>query len=125
MRSVKEFFNFPIRVYDRVSATKIERDHAAFFTRQSSDEDEEEMIDKELDKLKVEPSWVRGFARIPVDEIKGIVDALSLDQDVKEVANSGFKFTIVMTKNLGDFMCTWNKERFETELDKHLASLEN
>lgn len=116
MKSINEYFNFPIRVYDRVSVTGLERDHKAFYEGTS-------LLEEEIEKLRVEPSWVKGHARIPVDEIKGIVDGLSLDQDVKEVAQNGFKFTVVMTRSLGDFMCTWNKTRFELELDKHLDTL--
>lgn len=114
MKTLKETFNFPVRVYDRVSISRVEKTHRDFF--------EEEKYVQE-DDLKEEPAWVQGWMRVDIDELKGWGDVMSIDEEVTQVAKEGFNLCMVFTNTLGEFICTWKKTQFEQKLNEHFKKM--
>jgi hypothetical protein len=110
MKYTDGLFNSPIRIYDGFSIRKALRD--------------EEHLE-----LPQEVEWVLGYAEIPLQEIYAMHDFFQSGRSVKEVAEEGFEGTLVMTKGLGDFICTWKRDKFKEKLnafaDKYNQVLES
>jgi hypothetical protein len=111
MKFSEGLFKFPIKVYDTLSVTKAILREDLKFKELSTEEEIDNFEEDELD-------WVRGYARIPINEIKGWTDVFAEGKNVKEVAEEGFEETMVITKTMGNFECLWKMERFEVEIDR-------
>lgn len=110
MKFTEGLFRMPIKIYDK-------------FAMYKNMKQEELTLDK-LDR-PLPDDWVRGYVHIPIDEVVGFQDHFSPERKVEEVAEKGFDLTIVYTKSLGRFECTWRRERFEEELNKSAKSYED
>lgn len=109
-------FKFPIKVYDAFSVTK---------AIAKEDKKLDAALSSEIDDLEPEPTdWVKGYIRIPVQEIKAWTDIFSDGENVKEIADKGFSETMVITKSLGNHCCLWPREKFEKELDAFVERYE-
>lgn len=111
MKFSEGLFKFPIKVYDTLSVTKAILREDLKFKELSTEEEIDNFEEDELD-------WVRGYARIPINEIKGWTDVFAEGKNVKEVAEEGFEETMVITKTMGNFECLWKMEKFEVEIDR-------
>lgn len=95
MKYTENFFKFPIRV------SKYE------YKKEEGD-----------DEPSLTSEWVRGIARLPLEEIVSWYDAFSEERDVKDVAENGFDITILETRSLGEFIVNMKREKFEDLLNK-------
>lgn len=98
MKYADRFFKFPIRVYDRYSASIAEKE-------------------EELQQGPVEGAWRPGVARIELEEIKTWNDFFDSEQGVEGVDEEGFLFTLIFTKTQGPFICTWSLSKFEEKMN--------
>lgn len=111
MKFTDRWFKIPVRVYDGFSVHK-----AIMLEDKKLFENPEEIEKPEI------PDWVKGYARIPLEEITSWIDYYSEGRETSEVATEGFDLTLVETKNLGKFECTWKRDKFEEELNKYADS---
>lgn len=98
MKYTDGMITFPIRVYDQGSIMKAARVEEDTNTAQAAD-------------------WIEGYADIPLNEIKGVFDYFSKGRDVDDVEERGFDGCLIMTNSLGEFICTWKREKFKNELN--------
>ena len=101
------FFEFPVRIFDPISAKRATK-----------------KLDSEFEG-KQEIEYVKGYARIGMGEIKAWNDCYLPHREVRDVEENGFDGTLVMTKTLGDFVCSWSRLRFEENYGKWLLKVEN
>lgn len=102
MKYTDTIFSFPIRVYD------------GFQVRKSMRKEEALIDDLEA---PIEDDWITGIARIPISEIQAWFDYFTPGRKVSDVSETGFDSTVVMTNSLGDFVCMWDRKKFENKLD--------
>lgn len=109
-------FKFPIKVYDAFSVAKaIAKEDKKF----------DAAIADEIDDIEPEETdWVLGYIRIPLQEIKAWTDIFSDGKSVKQIADTGFEETMVITKTLGNHCCLWPRKKFEEEVDKFAEKYE-
>lgn len=100
MKYSETYFKFPIKVYNEKSI-KEAKDY------------------EEATGNPTETDWVEGIGKIKLEDILGWFDSYPEGVPQEEVAKNGFSETIVETKELGSMICTWNRKKFERELDKH------
>lgn len=105
MRYTDRFFEFPIRVYDRFTAEKAEKE-------------------EKINDVPLEGDWAAGKARIPYDQISAWTDYFDSTQGVNGVRENGFKFTMVLTYADGAFICIWEKTKFEERLNAYAEKYE-
>lgn len=105
MKYTDKWFKFPVRIYDGFSVTK------AIMVEDKKFQDNPGDAEPEI------PDWVEGYARIPLEQITSWIDFYSEGRETAEVAKEGFDLTMVETRTLGKFECTWKREKFEKELD--------
>lgn len=110
MKYSEGLFKFPIRIYDHVSLAKTILKEEKKLRDVIDEDDIDELIPEDTD-------WALGYARIPIKEIKAWMDSFPDGKNPKVVAEEGFEETSVLTHTLGDFLCLWNMEKFEKELD--------
>lgn len=112
MNFTETFFAFPVKIYNKKELTSI----ISETYKQSPDDS----------KLDVTPSWVRGIAKIPFDEIKAWMDDYDRDDlSPEEMLEAGADCTYVLTHSLGPFECLWKRERFESELNKQVGEIKD
>jgi hypothetical protein len=92
-------FEFPVRIYD------------GFSIRQAMKKEETLEVPQDGD-------WAQGIVGIPLNEYHGYYEYFEPGRDLSTIDEEGFDGVIVMTKSLGDFMCTWPLEKFKKELNK-------
>lgn len=101
-----QFFSFPIKVYDGVSARMAEKLEESLGTPQEAD-------------------WHRGVARLPIQEFEeGRIywfDAFSQGRNVDE---DGFDTTHIYSEKFGNFTCTWDRKKFEEKLNEFVEKWE-
>jgi hypothetical protein len=107
MKFTDRFFEFPIKIYDGFSLKKAM--------------EQEEALDAPVDA-----DWVRGYIKIPAAAITDIYwyDVFSKGRTVEEIADKGFDATAIVHPDLGEFECTWRREKFENELNSFVERLE-
>jgi len=102
MKNSETLFKFPVLLYDGIS-----------LERRTKKEIEEDIHSSE----GIQP-YVRGYVKIPYDEIVGYMDTWRIGRKVEEVKVDGFCSTLVYTKTLGDFICPLKLEKFEKLYDE-------
>lgn len=105
MKFSERLFLFPVRVYDRFSTEKAQR--------------QEEDINK-----PIEGDWREGKVRIPHYELSSWSDFFDSEQGPEGVDADGFYNTLVWTQEEGSYVCTWPRTLFEKKLDEHVAKYE-
>lgn len=100
------FFTFPVRIYD---------------TSQMEKNAKREDLTNEV----FPTDWIRGYADIPLNEIKGVFDFYSRGRTVEEVDEQGFDGAMVSTNSMGEFITTWNREKFKAELNSFANKYQN
>ena len=100
-----DVFGFPIKIYD------------GFSLRKAMEQEEKEEISE-----PVPADWVMGYVRIPGRGLERLIwhDGFSRERSVKEVAESGFDLTIIVSDVYGDFACTWPRRKFEEKLNEFM-----
>jgi hypothetical protein len=110
MEYTQEFFSVPIRIYNGFDYRK-------------------EMEKEEALSVPADPPWVTGWAALHRSVFEqGKVywyDGFSRARTIEEVENDGFDLTIISTVDYGDFVCTWQKRKFEKKLNEFMMSLRN
>lgn len=114
MKYTERFFRFPVRIYDGFSV------HKAILVEEKKLNESPENVDR-----PETPDWVMGYARIPSSEIRYWMDYYSEGRETGDVAKEGFDLTLVETRNLGKFECTWKRERFEEELNNFYEKIKD
>lgn len=99
MKYTDGLITIPIRVYDGFSIRKAIK--------------KEEDID-----MPVDGDWVAGKAKIPFQEIVGLIDYFSVGRVPEDVASEGFDCCLVLTKSFGDFIATIPLREFEERLNR-------
>jgi len=103
---IDEFFRFPVRVYDFFSSIEAQK-----------------AVEKDiLEKKKVE--YAIGAAVVPLGEIVGWHDSYMSHRDVESVKENGFDSTLVITRNMGTFMSSWKRAKFEEEYNAYLKNMQ-
>lgn len=98
MKYTEERFEFPMKIYDGFSLRKA-------------------MKKEEDTDVAMDGDWVEGRIKLPVEEIMGWFDTFSKGRSIDDVFKEGFDAIVVITYSMGEFECTWNKEKFEKELN--------
>lgn len=98
MKFTDRFFEIPVRIYDRYTAEKAET--------------QEKLSDAPMDG-----DWVIGHAKVPLDEISTWSDYFDSVLGAEGATKEGFSDTLIFTWNVGAYICTWNKQKFEKELN--------
>lgn len=87
------------------------------------------MEKEEALSVPADPPWVTGWAALHRSVFEqGKVywyDGFSRARTIEEVENEGFDLTIISTVDYGDFVCTWQKRKFEKKLNEFMMSLRN
>lgn len=106
------FFLFPIKVYD---------------TTLSNDKLYDLGVNPESQKDEVD--WVEGYCRLPYGVLNDTrlywYEGYSRDRTPEEVAKEGSDLTIVITKDHGEFVCTWDRLKFERKLNEFMENNES
>jgi hypothetical protein len=99
-----KFFAFPIKIYDS-------------FSLKRSEEYEEDV------NMRMEADWISGIARVPVEELYGIMwnDGYSNGRTIEDVKVEGFDLTIIYSERYGELICTWPRKKFEDKLNDFMA----
>jgi hypothetical protein len=97
MKYTDSFFKFPIRVYDPISVKNA-------YEREQNDG---EVIDG---------NWLLGLKRVHPDDIESWEDTFTRDI-LPLTEGSKCNATVVMVKNEGEILCTWDRKKFEEKLD--------
>lgn len=105
-----DFFVFPIKIYDGYSLKRA--------------------LKEEEDNLSLGPvpaDWIVGHIRIPGRDLSKMVwhDGFSRDRTVEDVHKEGFDTTVVISDIYGEFVCTWNRKKFEAKLDEFMEKWNN
>ena len=106
MKYTETLFKMPVMIFDGIEMLRISK---------------KEIEDDQYVSSPVQ--WARGFVRIPVDEIVSWVESWEKGKTIDDVIENGFDSTLVSTRTLGEYICTWKMEKFEAELDKHIDTL--
>ncbi len=105
MKYTERYFKFPIRVYDRFSMERAEKQ-------------------EELTESPTEGEWREGMTAVPFEEITAWNDYFDSAQGPEGVDNEGFTTTIVWTKTQGCFMCTLPRPELEKRMDVYYEKWE-
>lgn len=97
MKHTDKFFLFPVKVYN-----------------------------DEIAEDEVDPDWVLGYARIPIDQLYTITwfDTFTKGKAVSEVADKGCDLTKVISDKYGAYICLWPRKKFETKLNDYMDKIE-
>lgn len=101
MKYTDGMFEFPIRIYD------------GFSVRKARKREEELNMD-----VTEDGEWVEGAAEIPLNQYEGCYDFFQSGRTMEDVADNGFDGTIILTKTMGEFICTWRREKFKARINK-------
>lgn len=101
----EDFFGFPIKIYD------------GFSLKKALEEEDKEGVDG-----PVPIDWIVGYVKIPAKDLTKLMwhDSFSRDRTVSDVAENGFDVTTVVCEPHGEFMCTWQRKKFEQKLDEFM-----
>lgn len=108
MKYIDTLFKIPIILYDVV--------------------DYERRIKQELeDNLNIDGllPYTIGYARVPVEEIVGYMSSWKKGYTVEEI-NKNEKLlscTNIITRSMGEIVCSWKLDKFETLLQEHLDKI--
>ena len=116
MLTSDKLFKIPIKVYHGASVAKAERDIVNFMRSEEGDGE---------DELRKEPDWVVGYITLPIEEIISWVDHFSPQEEVVDVAKSGFTLTLIYTKTLGEFISVWDSKQFAAKRDAHILKIKD
>ena len=105
MKYSDTFFKFPVRIYDPYELERAVK--------------QEEMTDSKAD----EPGYAVGVKKLKYTDITGWYDVYTRELDLDEILNNGFPCTLVQTKDEGDYLCNWERKRFEDELNKFVEKM--
>lgn len=112
MKYTDRFFSFPMKVYDM------------------SPTNERLLVLQGLPpaELQAEVDWVEGVVKLPYYIIKESrmfwYEGYTRGRSPREVAKEGSDLTVVVTKDHGDFVCTWDKKKFEEKLNQFIEKME-
>jgi hypothetical protein len=106
LKHSETLFHFPVRIYDSYAVQRAQQ-HA---------------LDKDLETVELE--YVVGECSVPYGEIIGFHDHFKHGRRVENIAEKGFDSTKVMTRNLGDYVCSWRRERFMEEFDRYMQKMD-
>lgn len=105
MKFSERYFSFPVRIYDRFTMNKAEK------------QEEEE-------GTPVEGDWVAGRARFPYEDISSWSDFYDSKQGVDGVLKDGYEYTLIFTYTGKAVICIWPMKKFEEKLDEYVEKLE-
>jgi hypothetical protein len=105
---IQSLFTFPIVMIDGDSEDRKAKTRD-ILGNSSDDEDDVELI--------------IGKASIPVQYFKGVTDRwLPTESSVEKALNGRFEACYAMFGDSGNFLCSWSKEKFTSELSQFLES---
>lgn len=111
MNYTDRWFEFPVRVYDGFEFVKTMIK-------------EEKDFDRDAENAQpIESDWVVGIASVLPENILGWSDSFSKMVNVEQVEKEGFDLLIVETKNQGEMMCTWKREKFKKKLNEFMNKM--
>lgn len=109
----KNFFQFPIKMYDVASAIKAEMEEDR--------QEREGANDLEL----VHVDWIESIKSVKPENIEGWLQSGHRTQTIADLEDNGFPCTLVSVKSgfaSSTYECTWDKYTFEKELDKFYST---
>lgn len=118
MNYTDKFFSFPVKVYNNQSIKHLLKQHEEKHKHDElmgfeGDDDEDDLP---------EPEWNEGRMTMDYRDIIGWEDAASYSRSAKEVKKQGFDCLLIETKNHGSVLSTWNRQKFEEEINKHVQT---
>lgn len=107
-----KWFSFPVRIYDMEHIMEIQRLR-------------EEAIAEGKEPPKMEPDWIAGMQECDPEDISGVGDSVTEDEtNFAKLTKEGFMCSTVSIKGLGEYLCTWNREKFKNKLNEFMQKRE-
>lgn len=102
---IQAMFTFPIRIFDGHSAKKAKQEFDTYGTKEPID-------------------YIIGQSSVPFGEVRGWHDSFLPHRDIADVKERGFDSTVVITHTMGEFLCSWKRERFEANFESYMLKME-
>jgi len=115
MKYTDRFFKFPVIKYDAISLAN------AFL-----EEEQEEEVQKKITTIQA-PDFAIGVMALPYEEFKrnkvAWTESCKKGDTADEVKRGGFQETVIFSINYGDFLCSWDRKKFEEKLNEFMEKI--